>query len=135
MNDLVHARGLSRSFRSGGRTIEVLRGLDLEVSPGEMVAIVGESGVGKSTLLHILGALDRPDAGSYLFDGRGATTPAPETGTQGNLACTVVQQAGRDCHPRRLDAIDQSRETLTRCPTSHRKCEHLPRKLDHPRKQ
>ena len=71
MSDLVQARGLSRSFRSGGRTIEVLRGLDLDVSPGEMVAIVGESGVGKSTLLHILGALDRPDAGSYLFDGRG----------------------------------------------------------------
>jgi lipoprotein-releasing system ATP-binding protein len=49
----------------------VLRGLDLDVSPAEMVAIVGESGVGKSTLLHILGALDRPDSGSYLFDGRG----------------------------------------------------------------
>jgi lipoprotein-releasing system ATP-binding protein len=71
MNDhLLHASGLTRSYRTGGRTLPVLRGLDLEVSRGEMVAIVGESGVGKSTLLHILGALDRPDSGSYLFGGQ-----------------------------------------------------------------
>ncbi|HEY3174619.1 MAG TPA: ABC transporter ATP-binding protein [Candidatus Polarisedimenticolia bacterium] len=78
MSDLIEARGLTRSFRSGGKTIEVLRGLDLKVAPGEMVAIVGESGVGKSTLLHILGALDRPDSGSYLFDGRGIFEGAPD---------------------------------------------------------
>ncbi|HZI93437.1 MAG TPA: ABC transporter ATP-binding protein [Patescibacteria group bacterium] len=69
MSDLLRAVGLTRSYRAGGKALPVLRGLDLEVARGEMVAIVGESGVGKSTLLHILGALDRPDGGSYLFDG------------------------------------------------------------------
>ena len=69
MSDLIQVKGLSRSYRSGDRTIDVLRGLDLAVAKGEMVAVVGESGAGKSTLLHLLGALDRPDSGSYLFEG------------------------------------------------------------------
>jgi len=70
MSELLRAEGLTRSYRSGGRILAVLKGLDLTIERGEMVAIVGESGVGKSTLLHLLGALDRPDSGSYLFDGR-----------------------------------------------------------------
>ncbi len=69
MSELARVRGLRRSYMSGGRALEVLRGLDLEIARGEMVAVVGESGVGKSTLLHLLGALDRPGAGSYLFEG------------------------------------------------------------------
>jgi len=78
MNELLHATGLTRSYRSGSRSLAVLRGLDLTVSRGEMVAIVGESGVGKSTLLHILGALDRPDSGSYLFKGRDVFVGSPD---------------------------------------------------------
>ena len=70
MSELLRAEGLMRSYRTGGRILAVLKGLDLTIERGEMVAIVGESGVGKSTLLHLLGALDRPDSGSYLFDGR-----------------------------------------------------------------
>ena len=70
MSELVRVTELKRSYRSGDRTISVLRGLDLSIAASEMVAVVGESGVGKSTLLHLLGALDRPDAGSYLFDGK-----------------------------------------------------------------
>jgi lipoprotein-releasing system ATP-binding protein len=60
---LLRARGLDKAYQSGSRRLEVLKGLDLDVHPGEMVAIVGESGVGKSTLLHVLGGLDRPDSG------------------------------------------------------------------------
>jgi len=67
---LLIANGITRSFHKGGRVIEVLRGLDLEVAEGEMVAVVGMSGVGKSTLLHILGTLDRPDEGSLSFSDR-----------------------------------------------------------------
>jgi len=67
---LLQVRALWKSFRSGTRTIEVLRGLDLEVPAGEAVAVVGDSGVGKSTLLQILGGLDRPDRGEVRFRGR-----------------------------------------------------------------
>lgn len=63
------ARHLVREFDDGQQVIRVLRGLELAVREGESVAIVGESGVGKSTLLHILGALDRPDAGEVELDG------------------------------------------------------------------
>ena len=66
---LLSARGIDKSYRSGPRAIEVLKDLDLDVAAGEAVAIVGDSGVGKSTLLHILGGLDRPDAGSVRFRG------------------------------------------------------------------
>jgi lipoprotein-releasing system ATP-binding protein len=60
---VVRARGLVKGYGSGERRVEVLHGLDLEVPPAEMLAIVGPSGVGKSTLLHLLGLLDRPEAG------------------------------------------------------------------------
>jgi len=67
---LLQAEGLCRSFVTGEGTLEVLRGVDLEVGPGERVAILGQSGVGKSTLLHLLGALDHPTRGRVLFEGR-----------------------------------------------------------------
>ncbi len=66
---LLSARGVVKTYTSGPREIRVLRGLDLEIAPGEAVAVVGDSGVGKSTLLHILGGLDRPDAGQIVFRG------------------------------------------------------------------
>ncbi|MBI2516656.1 MAG: ABC transporter ATP-binding protein [Opitutae bacterium] len=69
---VLHARGLRKNYRSGDATLEVLRGVDLAVSPGESVSIRGESGSGKSTLLNILAGLDRPDAGE-LFWGAEAT--------------------------------------------------------------
>jgi lipoprotein-releasing system ATP-binding protein len=67
------ARGLRKVFVHGGRLLEVLRGIELAVQPGEMVAVVGASGVGKSTLLHVLGTLDVPTEGTILFDGRDLT--------------------------------------------------------------
>jgi lipoprotein-releasing system ATP-binding protein len=65
---LIQAVGLSKWYGERNR-VEVLRGLSLEVWPGEKVVIVGQSGVGKSTLLHVLGALDHPSEGRVLFDG------------------------------------------------------------------
>ncbi len=71
MNDSVlSARAIAKSYASGFRRLQVLVAVDLDVQPREAVAVVGESGVGKSTLLHILGGLDRPDAGQLLFRGR-----------------------------------------------------------------
>jgi lipoprotein-releasing system ATP-binding protein len=64
------ARGIRKSYRGGdGGVIRVLDGVELEVVPGQMVAIVGASGAGKSTLLHVVGGLDRPDEGEVVVDG------------------------------------------------------------------
>jgi lipoprotein-releasing system ATP-binding protein len=60
----IHVSHVSKSYPVGGRRLEVLRDLDLTVEKGEMVAIVGASGVGKSTLLHVLGGLDKVDSGT-----------------------------------------------------------------------
>jgi len=65
---LIHAQGLCKSYRDS-RRIDVLVDLDLEVAAGEAVAIVGQSGVGKSTLLHILGTLDQPTSGTLRVGG------------------------------------------------------------------
>jgi lipoprotein-releasing system ATP-binding protein len=74
---ILRCTGLGKSFGPAGRRVEVLRGLDLSVGRGEMVAVLGESGTGKTTLLHLVGAIDRPDAGTILFRGRdiGAAPP------------------------------------------------------------
>ena len=66
---LMRARAVTKHFRMSGQTVRVLRGVDLDVWPGEMVAIMGASGVGKSTLLHVLGTLDAPSGGSILLEG------------------------------------------------------------------
>jgi lipoprotein-releasing system ATP-binding protein len=65
----VSVRGLRRSYAQGGRTIDVLKGLDVDLAPGERVALLGPSGCGKSTFLHQLGLLDRPGGGTLLIDG------------------------------------------------------------------
>lgn len=69
MSNLLQVRELDKSFTEVGEEIHVLRGLDLELAEGERLAIVGESGVGKSTLLHILGTLDRPSSGQVIYRG------------------------------------------------------------------
>lgn len=66
---MLRLLGVTKSFRSGVERLDVLRGVDLTVAKGEIVAVVGPSGVGKSTLLHIMGALDSPTSGEvYLED-------------------------------------------------------------------
>lgn len=66
---ILRGTGLSKNFRMGGSSIQVLRNCDLSVRAGEFVAIEGRSGSGKSTLLHILGALDAWDGGQVIYDG------------------------------------------------------------------
>src|SRR5437870_4868479 len=70
----VEARGIAKSYPVGQTSLAVLRDLDLEVDAGEMVAIVGASGVGKSTLLHVLGGLDRGNGGTVTVSGTNLTT-------------------------------------------------------------
>jgi len=67
MTAAVTARGIVKSYQVGDSTLTILRDLDLEVAAGEMVAVVGASGVGKSTLLHVLGGLDHPDTGAVTI--------------------------------------------------------------------
>jgi ABC-type lipoprotein export system ATPase subunit len=67
---LLSARGLKKTYVLGKRTLEVLRGVDLEIARGDFVALRGTSGTGKSTLLHLLGGLDTPNAGQIIFDGQ-----------------------------------------------------------------
>jgi lipoprotein-releasing system ATP-binding protein len=67
---LLCATGLTKSYTMGKRTLEVLRGVNLEIARGEFFALRGASGSGKSTLLHLIGGLDSPNAGEILFDGR-----------------------------------------------------------------
>ena len=67
---LLQARGVRKQYEGGdGQPIDVLAGVDLDVSRGEFVSIMGASGAGKSTLLHLLGALDRPSGGTISLDG------------------------------------------------------------------
>ncbi|MEW5925735.1 MAG: ABC transporter ATP-binding protein, partial [Candidatus Zixiibacteriota bacterium] len=68
-NHLLAARNIHRNFKTTEGILEVLKGVNLEVDEGDMVAVVGESGVGKSTLLHVLGGLDRPTEGTVQVNG------------------------------------------------------------------
>ncbi len=66
---VVEARGLVKSYRVGASTLTVLQGVSLTLQPGETAALMGASGSGKSTLLHLLGLMDKPDAGEILLAG------------------------------------------------------------------
>jgi lipoprotein-releasing system ATP-binding protein len=66
----VRVEGLRKHFYHKGKTLEILRGLDLVLEPGQCLAITGESGTGKSTFLHVLGTIDQPTAGRVLYNDR-----------------------------------------------------------------
>ena len=75
---ILQVKGVHKHFGSGERRVDVLRGVDLTLSGQESIAVVGASGVGKSTLLHILGTLERPSAGEVIYEGVNVLT-FPET--------------------------------------------------------
>jgi lipoprotein-releasing system ATP-binding protein len=77
---LITLTHIAKSYREpgSGQTVPVLRDISLSIAAGESVAIVGPSGCGKSTLLNILGTLDSPDSGDYLFDGESIATCSPQ---------------------------------------------------------
>jgi len=63
-------RGIRKTFSLGAKSVEALRGIDLDISKGELVCIMGASGAGKSTFLHILGTVERPTSGQIIYDSR-----------------------------------------------------------------
>lgn len=70
MKELIQVQKLYKSYGNGTKRVEVLKGVDLTFSQSEKAAIVGASGVGKTTLLHVLGTLDRPTSGKILYEGK-----------------------------------------------------------------
>ncbi len=142
---LIIARGLGRTYRMGKRNLEVLRGVDLSVARGEFVALRGASGAGKSTLLHLLGGLDKPDAGEISFAGKNlATLPAAKLAELRNWKVGFIFQAyhllpelsalENVCLPARVgrvsanEAAKHGRELLARVGLAER-MEHRPYEL------
>lgn len=70
VDPIITLRNISKGFDTDGARIEVLRNIDFTIHEGESLAVIGASGIGKSTLLHIIGTLDRPDSGSLFFRGQ-----------------------------------------------------------------
>ena len=69
-SDILRLKDIRKTYRVGPATVDVLRGVDLEVNRGDFVSVTGASGSGKSTLMNIIGLLDTPSSGSYSLDGR-----------------------------------------------------------------
>ncbi len=137
---LIEARGLSKTYTLGKRSLEVLRGVNLTVSKGDFLALRGASGAGKSTLLHLLGGLDSPNTGEIWFGGHNlAKLSANELALFRNAKVGFIFQAyhllpeldalENVCLPARMARMDaakaeaRAKELLTRVG--------LPERLDH----
>jgi lipoprotein-releasing system ATP-binding protein len=82
---VLSLKGVVRTYPSGERILEVLRGVDLDVRPGEMIGLIGPSGSGKSSLLHAAGLLEHPDAGQIIIEGRDCSALKENARTQVRL--------------------------------------------------
>jgi predicted ABC-type transport system involved in lysophospholipase L1 biosynthesis ATPase subunit len=119
---LLSARSVRKHYPSGDRIIEVLRGVDLEVLPGESISVRGESGSGKSTLLNLFAGLDQPDGGEILWEGSAELPPrrrgrllgivfqsfylVPELDARANVLLAARIVSGADASARvRADAL------------------------------
>lgn len=140
---ILKVQNIRKSFRQGGTTIEVLRGLDLHAQEGETLAIVGESGSGKSTLLSLLAGLDRPDSGEISVAGTafGSLDEKEMTRFRGAQMGIVFQQFHLMSTLNALEnvslpleiarepqAVEKAREALKSVGLSHRE-NHLPHQL------
>ena len=148
---VLRARGLVKTYRIGGERLEVLRGVDLDVHEGEILAILGTSGSGKSTLLHLLGWLDRADAGTIEYEGRDRSAISaseraalrnqvigfifqfyhllPElTALENVLLPTMIRHRGRAYRAVKDEAVARATSLLDRVGL-HARLEHLPSQL------
>ena len=93
MNEPLVLRDVQRTYRTGAGALPVLRGVDLTLAAGEIVALVAPSGAGKSTLLHLAGLLEKPDGGAVILDGRdaGALSDAERTAIRRDTIGFVYQ--------------------------------------------
>jgi len=93
VSDPLVLRGVQRTYRTGAGALPVLRGVDLTLAAGEIVALVAPSGAGKSTLLHLAGLLEKPDGGAVIVDGReaGALSDAERTAIRRDTIGFVYQ--------------------------------------------
>jgi nitrate/nitrite transport system ATP-binding protein len=134
MTPLLQLHNVAKSFRSGGRTHQVLRSVSLDVQRGEFVAIVGYSGSGKSTLMSLLAGLATPDSGKVLFDGEPVTGPGAERGivfqnysllpwltVYGNVALAVNQVMRDWPAKRRHEQIRRFIEMVNLAPAIHKR--------------
>jgi putative ABC transport system ATP-binding protein len=142
---VLEARGVTKVFGSGEARVEALRGLDLAVSPGSLIVIMGRSGSGKSTLLSILGGVDAPTAGQVLLDGTDLATLSDDQRTlirrrrvgfvfQSFNLLPILTAEENVALPLELDGVPTTKarqlaaETLERVEMSARR-HHIPSKL------